>query len=84
MGLVAPQPLNAAHQIDFFDCGNPALNDWQLNQARQAQGSGSARTFVVAEDERVVGYFSLNVGQMIAWWHRSESARVLDNTRSRS
>lgn len=33
--------------------------------ARQAQGSGSAKTFVVAEsDGRVVGYFSLTVGQV--------------------
>jgi GNAT superfamily N-acetyltransferase len=29
----------------------------------QAQSSGSARTFVVAEGLRVVGYFSLAVGQ---------------------
>ena len=33
--------------------------------ARQAQGSGSAKTFVVAEDDgRVAGYFSLTVGQV--------------------
>lgn len=64
MGFVAPQPLNAAHQLDDFDCGNPALNDWLLHHARQAQASASARTFVVAEDERVVGYFSLTVGQI--------------------
>ncbi len=32
--------------------------------ARQAQGSGSAKTFVVADDDRVSGYFSLTVGQI--------------------
>jgi len=33
--------------------------------ARQAQGSGSAKTFVVAEDHgRMAGYFSLTVGQV--------------------
>ena len=64
MGLVAPQPLNAAHRLDAFDCTNPALNDWLLHHARQAQASGSARTFVVVEDELVVGYFSLTVGQI--------------------
>jgi GNAT superfamily N-acetyltransferase len=35
-----------------------------LRHARQAQGSGSAKTFVVAEGVRVAGYFSLTVGQV--------------------
>lgn len=45
--------------------GKLALKDWLLRHARQAQGSGSAKTFVVAEDDgRVAGYFSLTVGQV--------------------
>jgi predicted N-acetyltransferase YhbS len=35
-----------------------------LRHARQAQGSGSAKISVVADDDRVVGYFSLTVGQV--------------------
>jgi predicted N-acetyltransferase YhbS len=63
--LLAPEPLAAQHGLDSFDCGKPALNDWLLRHARQAQGSGSAKTFVVAEDDgRVAGYFSLTVGQV--------------------
>ena len=31
---------------------------------RQAQGSGSAKTFVISENDRVAGYFSLTVGQI--------------------
>jgi GNAT superfamily N-acetyltransferase len=50
--------------MEGFDCGKPALNEWLLRHARQAQGSGSAKTFVVGEDNRVVGYFSLTVGQV--------------------
>jgi hypothetical protein len=51
--------------LEGFDCGKPALNDWFLRHARQAQGSGSAKIFVVAEgDGRVAGYFSLTVGQV--------------------
>ena len=41
-----------------------ALNDWLLRHARQAQGNGSAKTFVVVDDDRVAGYFSLTVGQI--------------------
>lgn len=59
-----PEPLTIQHRLDGFDCGRPALNDWLVRHARQAQGSGSARTFVVADDERVAGYFSLTVGQI--------------------
>jgi GNAT superfamily N-acetyltransferase len=58
--------LAAQHRLEGFDCGKPALNDWLLRHARQAQGSGSAKTFVVAEDDdRVAGYFSLTVGQVV-------------------
>lgn len=65
MTLRAPEPLAARHRLEGFDCGKSALNDWLLRHARQAQASGSARTFVVAEDDdRVVGYFSLTVGQV--------------------
>lgn len=65
MRWLAPEPLAAQHGLDSFDCGKPALNDWLLRHARQAQGSGSAKTFVVAEHEgRVAGYFSLTVGQV--------------------
>jgi GNAT superfamily N-acetyltransferase len=65
--LRAPQPLAAQHRLEGFDCGKPALNDWLLRHARQAQASGSARTFVVAEDDdRAAGYFSLTVGQVDA------------------
>ena len=64
MSLSAPQPLDASHHLEEFDCGKPALTDWLLSHARQAQSSGSARTFVVCDDERVAGYFSLTVGQI--------------------
>jgi GNAT superfamily N-acetyltransferase len=62
--LHAPEPLGAQHRLEGFDCGKPALNDWLQRHALQAQRSGSARTFVVTEDDRVAGYFSLTVGQV--------------------
>lgn len=64
MSLRGPEPLGPQHRLEGFDCGKPALNDWLLRHARQAQGSGSAKTFVVADDDRVAGYFSLTVGQI--------------------
>jgi len=60
-----PEPLAIQHRLDGFDCGKPSLNHWLLHHARQAQTGGSARTFVVADEEnRVAGFFSLTVGQV--------------------
>ena len=64
MSLHGPEPLGPQHRLEGFDCGKPTLNDWLLRHARQAQGSGSAKTFVVVDDDRVAGYFSLTVGQI--------------------
>ena len=65
MTLHAPEPLAARHRLEGFDSGKPALNDWLLRHALQAQGRGSAKTLAVAEDDgRVAGYFSLTVGQV--------------------
>jgi predicted N-acetyltransferase YhbS len=64
MSLRGPDSLGVRHRLEDFDCGKPALNEWLHRHVRQAQGSGSAKTFVVADDDRVVGYFSLTVGQV--------------------
>jgi predicted N-acetyltransferase YhbS len=64
MSLSGPEPLGLQHRLEGLDCGKPTLNDWLGRHARQAQGSGSAKTFVVSEDDRVAGYFSLTVGQI--------------------
>ena len=64
MALGPPQSLDANHRLDAFDCGKPALNDWLTRHARQAQASGSSKTYVIAQGERIAGYFSLTVGQI--------------------
>ena len=64
MSFSAPQPFDARHRVDEFDCGKQVLTDWLLRHARQAQGSGSARTFVSCDGDRVAGYYSLTVGQI--------------------
>ena len=64
MSLRSPEPLTSQHHLEGFDCGKPTLNDWLIHHARQAQGAGSSKTFVATDDERLVGYFSLTVGQI--------------------
>ena len=61
----APQALDANRALDAFDCGKPSLNEWLVRHARQAQASGSAKTYVlVNEENRINGYYSLTVGQV--------------------
>lgn len=64
MSLGHPEPLGPEHDLAGFDCGKPVLNDWLVRHARQAQSSGSAKTFVVADEGGVAGYYSLTVGQV--------------------
>jgi len=64
MPLIPPEALNSGHSVSLFDCGKPVLNDWLVRHARQAQAGGSAKTFVVVDRNRIVGYFSLTVGQV--------------------
>ena len=64
MAFGAPQALDGSHRLDSFDCGKPALNVWLTRHATQAQASGSAKSFVIADGDRIAGYFSLTVGQV--------------------
>jgi len=64
MTLLAPAMLAGHHVLDGFDCGRSGLDDWLIRRARQAQASGSAKTFVVTGDGQVAGYYSLTVGQV--------------------
>jgi len=63
MSLSVPQVLNRGHRLESFECGRPVMNQWLIRHALQAQSSGSARTFVVADEGLVAGYYSLTVGQ---------------------
>lgn len=64
MTLKKPEPLINNHDISAFNCGNQELDDWLKKYARQAMASGSARTFIVSDDNQVVGYYSLTVGEV--------------------
>lgn len=61
-----PEPLGSEHPLEGFDCGVDPLNSWLLERSRQAGGVGSARTFVVADQEqaRVIGYHALTVASI--------------------
>lgn len=57
-----PVLLSGDHVCDGFDCGNIVLNEWLRRHALQNQRANAARTFVVCQGSKVVGYYSLAVG----------------------
>lgn len=60
--ISAPAALDAnLHNADGFDCGKPPLNNWLRAHAAKSEGR-SARTFVVCEGPRIVGYYTLASG----------------------
>lgn len=63
MTLAAPVPLADQH-LDSFDSGNETFDAWLRRRARANQISGASRTFVVADDDRVVAYYSLAAGAL--------------------
>jgi GNAT superfamily N-acetyltransferase len=72
-----PEPLGATHVLGGFDCGTESLNRWLERHARQAQGAGSARIYVVHDEEqaRVVGYHALAAASVTADQATSRAAR---------
>lgn len=64
MTLLAPFPLTDAHDLSPFSCGEPSLDDWLKRRALTNQAKGASRTYVVAEGQRVVGFYSLAAGAL--------------------
>jgi GNAT superfamily N-acetyltransferase len=59
-GALGPvQALTDAHRLDDFNCGVVVLDRWLRQSARVAAASGTAATYVLCRDERVVGYHAL-------------------------
>jgi GNAT superfamily N-acetyltransferase len=55
-------PLARDHQLDEFDSGAAERDDWLRRFARVAAVAGAARTYVLADDRRVLGYYALTPG----------------------
>jgi predicted N-acetyltransferase YhbS len=71
--LSAVQALVDAHRVDAFDCGVEALDRWLRQSARVAGASGTAATYVLCRDARVVGYYAL---AMSAVAHKEAPSRL--------
>ena len=57
--LTEPESFAEGHDVAHFASGVPAIDSWLRNMARLNETQGGARTYVVCEGERVVGFYSL-------------------------
>ncbi len=64
--LAPPEPLADHHEIQEFNSGEESLDDWLRRRARANQVSGGSRTYVVCEEKRVVAYYALASGAVMA------------------
>jgi GNAT superfamily N-acetyltransferase len=76
------EPLSRFHDRESFDCGNEPLNLYLKVTARQHAERGISRTFVLvpdvaAEPKTIVGYFTLNICQLLAESLPSQFAKRL-------
>ena len=58
------EPLSSQHDRNSFDCGEPSLNTYLRQYARQNDEKGLGRTYVAVEpgETRVEGYYTLSTG----------------------
>jgi GNAT superfamily N-acetyltransferase len=75
-GLIGPALLAETHVVDGFDCGEDHLNTWLRRRARRNQADGSSRTWVVADDDRVVGFYASSAAVLL---HASATRRAARN-----
>lgn len=63
--ISAPEGLAGKHDLRDFNSGEPALDNWLRRSGRASQLAGAARTFVVCQGTRVVGYYSLAASSVL-------------------
>lgn len=58
------EPLSSKHDRSSFDCGEPSLNTYLKQYARQNDEKGLGRTFVAVEPDqtRIEGYYTISTG----------------------
>lgn len=63
-GYTPVRKLAATDQVDTFDCGHAALNQFLQRHALVNQKANSAQTYVCCQGDAVIGFYSLAVGSV--------------------
>jgi len=62
MKLTPPAPLTPNHDLEDFQCGTSALDQWLKTRALRNQQKGFTAVMVVCDELKVVGYYGLAPG----------------------
>lgn len=65
--------LHDRHEVNDFDCGARALDQWLRKSAFTARAAGTAATYVLCRGPRVVGYYALAMSSV---GHRQAPSRL--------
>jgi GNAT superfamily N-acetyltransferase len=58
------EKLSRVHDTEHFECGKDALNRFLIRHALQSQQAGATSTYLALDGPRVVGFYSLVVGEI--------------------
>jgi GNAT superfamily N-acetyltransferase len=64
--LSAPELLTEHHDRTGFSSGEAELDEWLVHRALANQVSGASRTYVVTVENRVIAYYALANGSVMA------------------
>jgi len=59
------EKLQRQHTVDCFDCGQENLNRYLQNYALMSQRADAARTYVGMVEDKIIGYYTLVVSNVI-------------------
>lgn len=62
--LSSPEPIAEYHQSETFSSGEPTLDDWLKRRALKNDRNNASRTFVVHQNNKIVGYYCLATGSV--------------------
>lgn len=57
------EPIRKHHDVEAFDCGEPALNEFLRRHARKSHDLGGSKTFLAIDDsdgKTILGFYSLS------------------------
>lgn len=74
--MTPPAPLTDIHQLEKFDCGVASLNDWLKKRARKNEAIGASRTYVICNQNDVIGYYTLATGSVA---HEQAASKIKRN-----
>ncbi len=74
---VRVEPFAPHHDRSHFSCGVPALDEFVRTQISQYERRGLGRSYVIADNSRVIGYYTLAAGAIEFRHLPPESARRL-------